>query len=165
MPKGHSHVTKKRDITLVFGAFNLDQHNQPETFSLSPHRIHIHKDWNPHNDNFDADIAMISTEEEVPMMRTIRPICLWDFLQDANNPAAIIAGWGTSLKGFEPLPKQLEVPIVTADVCLSNNSLMASMSSVRTFCAGSRTQAGPCFGKILTVILQTSLTNLRLTHR
>lgn len=138
-----------RDVLQVFGAHNLSDIHQSGTFSQSPWKIIIHNDWHPEAINFDADIALLLNEEEIPTTRLIRPICLWTSTSTPVANEGIVAGWGLSSDNanhHSPIPKQIKVPIHQNDDCLYDNPLLARLKTRRTLCAGARDGAGPCLG-------------------
>lgn len=135
---------------LPFGAHNLSNIHQSGTFSQSPWKIIIHNDWNPEVINFDADIALLLNEEEIPTTRLIKPICLWTFTSTPAANEGTLAGWGLASNNADrhsPIPKQIKVPIHKNDDCLYDNPLLARLKTKRTLCAGARNGIGPCLGK------------------
>lgn len=133
----------------MFGAYDLDELFQPGSYSASPSDIIIHRDWNPFVDNYDADIALLITDDDIPFTKFIQPICMWDNFFDPNVHEGFIAGWGESgsSKAHESIPKQLKIPIKYADDCLLDNPYFTKLASKRTICGGSRSGSGPCLGK------------------
>lgn len=115
---------------------------------MSPSDIRIHPDWDSTNPRYDADIAAILFEYEVPYNQVIRPICLSSL--DLNIDKGTVAGWGdeggdrTTVR--TTTPKQVTVPIVTNEDCFLESDGFSRFSSKRTFCAGSRNGSGVCFG-------------------
>lgn len=131
----------------MFGAYDLDEAFYSGTFSTSPAEVILHDDWNPSIVSYDADIAMLVTEEEVPMTKSIKPICLWESSAEPNIDEGYIAGWGKSEdKELNKIPKQLKIPIKKGVDCLLDNPEFSKISSKRTICGGSRKDAGPCLG-------------------
>lgn len=113
-------------------------------------QIMIHKDWNPFIENYDADIALILTEDEIPTIKFIQPVCLWNYANDPELKEGYIAGWGLSEKTtglHEITPKLLRVPIITQEQCFLSEPRLANLASERTFCGGSKDGRGPCHGK------------------
>lgn len=132
---------------MVFGAYDLNEAFYSGTFSATPYQVIIHNDWNPQVSNFDADIAILTTEDEVPITKSIQPICMWDSNFEPNVDEGFIAGWGKSgREDYEKIPKQLKVPIKTGEDCLLDNPVFSQIASKRTICGGSRNKAGPCLG-------------------
>lgn len=90
--KSHGEPERSRDIELIFGVYDLREHLG--TYSASPFEIFIHDDWNPFVENFDADIALVMTEDDVPSTKFIRPVCLWESSNEPIASEGFIAGWG-----------------------------------------------------------------------
>jgi hypothetical protein len=63
------------------------------------------------------------------------------------KPFNFQAGWGTSELAaiHENRLKKADLQAVSNEVCFLDNSLLASISSPRTFCAGAK-NITPCFG-------------------
>lgn len=139
-----------RDVLQVFGAYNLSNIYQSGTFQQTPWKIIIHNDWNPDTFSFDADIALLLNEEEIPTTRIIRPICLWSSSSDPVVNEGILAGWGIELNNgnYATIPKQMNVPIHQNADCLYGNPLLANLKTNRTLCAGARDGTGPCLGNL-----------------
>jgi secreted trypsin-like serine protease len=98
---------------------------------------------------YDGDIAMLLFDEEIPLRRFIKPICLWKLSTEMSATEGIVTGWGMSedtSKIHEAVPKQLKVPIHSNEHCFLTNSNLAMISSERTFCAGSANSSGVCSG-------------------
>ena len=86
-------------------------------------------------------------EDEIPITRFIRPICLATNDLDLNK--GYVTGWGKSedeSKTHETIPKELQVPIWNNERCFLESHQFTQLSSVRTFCAGSRNNSGVCNG-------------------
>lgn len=138
-----------KNTRLIYGAHDLSDLWQSGSYSATPIKIIVHDDWNPHVESFDADIAVLIIDHDVPITNFIKPICLWE---DSNPPTVnqgIISGWGraTSLSYHENIPKELKVPIEDLLDCILNNIQLTTMASRRTFCGGFRNGSGPCTGK------------------
>lgn len=136
-------------MRLIFGAFDLTDLLQAGTYSASPREIIIHEDWNPNVEQWDADIAMFITDDDIPVTKFIKPICLWDDLSQPSMDEGIIAGWGkaeNSSTRHENIPKQLKIPILELLDCVLKSPDFAKLASRRMFCGGSRNGSGPCNG-------------------
>lgn len=102
--------------------------------------------------NYDADIAMLIVEDEVPVARFIKPICLWDNRVDPDEDEGFITYWRQLSRRpvnrqAESVPKQRKVPIADYNVCIRDNVGIAEISSKRTFCGRSEKVKGDCLGK------------------
>jgi hypothetical protein len=120
---------------------------QSGSLSESPSEIFIHPDWNPFNQKYDADIAAIILDDDIPYTKFIRPICLSSTEQDVKF--GFVAGWGESedkSKEHENVPKQIKIPIHPNEHCFLESAEFVKISSKRTICGGSRDNTGPCRG-------------------
>lgn len=132
---------------LLLGAFDLNDLFQTGALSGSPAEVFIHPDWNPFNQRYDADIAALVTEDEIPYTKYIRPICLPE--TDLVAREGYVTGWGESedkSKEHENLPKQIKIPIVPNESCFLESAEFSKISSKRTICGGARDLIGPCRG-------------------
>lgn len=137
-------------VIALFGAFDLTNENEPGRLSLSPQQIHIHNQWNAHNLSYDADIALLVFQfGEIRTSHLIQPICFWSSQSPPTETEGIVAGWGSSLdpeKKFEHLPKTIQVPMFSNEVCFLDTHELLKISSLRTFCAGYKNESGVCVG-------------------
>lgn len=136
-----------RDITVLLGAYDLNDYNERGVYTVAPTEIIIHPDWNPYNKKYDADIAAVLLEFDAPLSNVIKPICMAP--NELKSSEGYIAGWGKSedeTKPHENIPKQLKIPIVANDVCFLANSGLVNIASARTICGGTRNNSGPCYG-------------------
>lgn len=141
---------------MVFGAYDLDLYSKGRDSNvvvMYPERLIVHRDWNPHDDRYDADVALLITTEIIPVTRFITPICLQNERDIQKFYEGVIAGWGSNIntdqyQGYEPIPSQLKIPIHSQEYCFLDNSELAKLGSNRTFCGGSKTGSGPCNGKM-----------------
>ena len=132
---------------MLFGAFDLSDLFQSDILFRSPLKIFIHPEWNPFNQRHDADIAALTTEDEIPYTKYIRPICLAQ--TELMAIEGYVAGWGESedrSKVHENLPKQIKIPIHANEFCFLESVEFTKISSLRTFCGGARNMTGPCKG-------------------
>lgn len=137
-----------RDITAVFGAYDLDNYFEDGRFTQSPSRIFVHQHWNPRTTQFDSDIAMLLMSKRIVFSRFVQPVCLGD-LQTVSTAEGIVAGWGQSQNQsiiHETVPTMLQLPIHSNEDCFLAFPRLAEVSSKQTFCAGSADGRGPCLG-------------------
>lgn len=142
---------KTRDILLLLGAYNLSDVNEHGVFSASASQVILHPDWNPYVEKYDADIAAIILEGEVPYTQFIRPVCIASSSLeiDSGFASGFVTGWGKSedqTKIHENIPKELSIPIWTNEHCFLESNEFVKVASKRTFCAGSRDGRGVCSG-------------------
>lgn len=139
--------TNTRDVLLKLGAYDLNNPNEDGVYSIAASEIIMHPDWNPFVQRYDADIAAITVEHDVPYTQFIRPICLAS--AEITALEGQVAGWGKSedeTKLHENIPKELRVPIWTNEHCFLESNEFVKVASKRTLCAGSRDGAGVCNG-------------------
>lgn len=139
-----------QNVRLIFGAYNIDDLLQSGTHPASPREIIVHKDWDPNVERFDADIALLITDHDIPTTIFINPICLWEGSSQLSVDDGWIAGWGKTRESTTYLgniPKQLRIPIKTQEDCFLDNPAFTKLASNRTFCGGSRDGSGPCLGE------------------
>lgn len=138
-----------RNILLVFGAYNIDDPYEDGVVSIVPLEVIMHPLWNPSTIRYDADIAALVLEEDLPYTKYIRPVCLPSFEMTAVE--GYVSGWGSSSidKKIENIPKQIKVPIKTNEQCFlekDEDIQLTRIASKTTFCAGGRNSQGPCRG-------------------
>lgn len=138
-----------REILAYFGAHNISNAHESPRFSVSPQEVKIHDDWNPETQRYDADIAILTFEEEIHSTAFIKSICLLTTTEQLSITEGITSGWGVSkhiTERFSPIPKELKVPIHDQLDCFYNDNKLSMISSERTFCAGSGDGTGVCYG-------------------
>lgn len=114
-------------------------------FALSPDRIIIHEDWNPHIESNYADLSLLDFgEEKVYFTAHILPICMLDPTTQQAAIAGVMLGWtrsGNSVKRLESKLIQInkKCPFLRKD--------LAELSSRRLSCVGMRNRSNVCFGE------------------
>jgi len=150
LPKDQRNQLLAREVRILLGVFNLKDPFEVGRFSAATREIRLHPDWNPDTKNYDGDLAILMTEEQVPLNSYIQPICLIP----PNSPLlslnqGVVVGYGlssTDTSTPESIPRILDVPIHGNENCFLNNKELAGISSYKTFCAGSGTGSGVCLG-------------------
>lgn len=141
---------RARDVLMLFGAYDLNDLFQTGSLSGSPTQIFVHPDWNPFSQRYDADIAALVMDDDIPYTKFIRPICLSP--AELNVDVGYVAGWGESqdkTKDHENQPKQIKTPILPNENCFIESNEFAAIGSARTICGGARNASvgvGPCRG-------------------
>jgi len=143
-------VILARDITVLLGAHDLNKQHEVGRIPYAVQNIQKHPDWNPKTETYDADIAVMVLETDVIFSRHIQPICLMDSSSTlATITEGIVAGYG---KDENPntlnlnIPKFIKLPIHKNEDCFLKRSILAKLSSKRTFCGGSGNGTGVCLG-------------------
>lgn len=144
---------KPDHILAIFGAHDLNSKQENLRFERSPRQIIIHPDWISHlldSLSYDADLAVLKFDPKIPLGKYIKPICLWTAEHEPTVKKGTVAGWGRRKSEVKPgpfLPSFLQVPIPSDRQCLAGQTLIATVSSTRTFCAGLQSeQSGVCEG-------------------
>lgn len=123
---------------------------EAERITHIPKKIFIHDDWNHLLGNYDADISLLEFDRgNIQYSPYIQPICLWNSESEPSETEGIVTGWGKSEqpgKDHENLPTSVAALIQTNEHCFLETKRLASISSLRTFCAGLRNGSGVCSG-------------------
>lgn len=139
-----------RDITALLGAYDLNESFETGRYYAGIKKIIIHKDWNPHEADFDADIAILELIDKVQFNSYIQPACLCDPNSEvAQQLDGFVAGYGKSenkSKIHENIPKVLHASFYENEDCFLKNKDLVTLSSKRTFCAGNANGEGVCVG-------------------
>ena len=150
--KGESYPRKAEQATFYIGKHNLNLLNEPGYISSGASKFNVHPSWNPNDDRYDADIAVVILLQTVRFSQYIVPICLWQTTVtsslDVVDKKGTVVGWGKT--EFDSVssanPKEIEIPIVGDGVCLRSHDAYSKITSKRTFCAGKKDRKGPCNG-------------------
>lgn len=124
----------------------MNDHYEIGYTTLSPYEIHIHKEWNPNVQQYDADIALLKFLK-IDFTNHIQPICLWNLNYDPPTSVGMVLGWGQSenkSRKHEVIPRMIDIPLFSNEDCWLEDPPILQISSSRTFCAGLKT--GICFG-------------------
>ena len=133
---------------------------------MTPDSVQIHEDWDPDDESFDADIAIMTFKKgSIRVTMYSKPICLWEEEEEVKeeqfgsahipeikpvNPSenGTVSGWGQSqyVEKSEPIPTKLTIPIDENKFCISANDELEPLSSQRTICGGAGDGSGICFG-------------------
>lgn len=142
-------ILKPRDIKVRLGQHNITA-NEESLEWFYPLDIFIHPDWEADKKKFDADLAILRADVPIPFSSTISPVCLWTELEEEEDSEGTVAGWGSredsGTEGSD-VPIQIQVRRVPSSRCYEDYSMIASLASARTFCAGAVfDKTGPCTG-------------------
>lgn len=138
------------DLTVLVGKFDLRVDDESDSTEMKISEIIMHEDWNPKENRYDADIAILVFDKEVEFNNYIRTVCLPKMYKSNSLQSGDVVGWGvserTSITHGEALPRKVKIDKPPPnDQCFLEDSYFAQISSTRTFCAGGK-NAGPCFG-------------------
>ena len=132
----------------MLGAHNVKNSNEKGRTTANVKAIHVHHDWNPFIDQFDADIAMIELEADVKLSRFIQPICIPEAGSiPATKNYGIVVGFGKSeFADVQDVARIVHTPIHDNRQCYSSNNVYNSLLSHRGFCGGYANGTGVCTG-------------------
>lgn len=133
---------------MTLGVHDIDSKFEIGRQSIEVKRIFVHPDWRTDTYSYDADISVFILKTKVQFTDYVQPICLWTAQETPEVNEGIIVGFGLTDKErtLPSTPRELKVPIVSNERCFLKTSLLAKISSLRTFCAGAADGRGPCNG-------------------
>jgi len=146
--KGGAYFFKPRDIVVELGAHNISNPLEDGKITASVKATHIHHDWNPHVDSYDADIAILELFRPVNFDEYIQPICLAESGSDAASiNIGYVVGFGKSENATkEDIARIVGTPIHSNRVCGTNSQIHQQLVSNRGFCGGFANGTGVCAG-------------------
>lgn len=144
--KGDNYCRKAHEILAYFGKYNFTYTHERGSELLYPTEILVHPQWNVSSPRYDADIAILFSDESIRFKLKVSPICLWNDQATTIDEGTVI-GWdmpeGSASKGYE----ESQVKTIPPLMCYEEFYYFALLSSPRTFCAGGISQnATPCTG-------------------
>jgi secreted trypsin-like serine protease len=118
--------------------------NEPGSSIYSVWQIINHPDWSFSSSSFDADISLVVIKDPINFrfVTKVGIICLPQQTSNELQGYGTIVGWGKSEqseangKDIDSTPNQLDLPIVSNELCQKTNESFAISISNRTFCAG-----------------------------
>lgn len=135
-PKSEGNTAKllPHDIIAILGARNLSNYYELRRKILAVKQIKVHEDWKQNSMSFDADVAILTLEEEVRVTKQIKPICIWKNVAFLDK--GVVVGWSRSNERFNSMLSQIILPIHPNEKCFLPGSELSKVSSARTFCGG-----------------------------
>lgn len=132
----------------MLGAHNVKQSFEKGRTTVKVKNIHIHQDWNPYIDQYDADIAIIELEADVKLSRFIQPICIPEAGSiPATKDEGFVIGFGKSeFADVQDVARLVTTPIHDNRKCHSSNDAYQLLLSHRGFCGGFANGTGVCTG-------------------
>lgn len=150
IPAGHCIEEKLSDgyrrspshIVVYFGIYDLRQKNATGS---KIQEIFVHPDWNPLDEHYDADIAVLKLRNPVAFSTRISPICLWP-VNDEIVKGTVISWsdlaeddpgyWNYVHDPLHNYPRRFSMPIRSNAECFLMQPRFKSIASENTFCAG-----------------------------
>lgn len=103
-------------------------------------------DWNPINESYDADIALLKLRNAITFSTIIAPICLWPTMSKKPLNGTIISWtdadeddpgyWNHEHDPLHNYPEKYIMPIRSNTECILTQPRFIKLASKRTFCAG-----------------------------
>ena len=86
---------KPSEVIAYLGKYDLNVVHERGAVPAYPTEFFIHPDWKPLElKKYDADIAIIKLEEEVPLKANIYPVCLWTTkMKPLREDDGTVVGW------------------------------------------------------------------------
>jgi len=129
---------------VILGAHNLSDPYELDRITKSLSEIRIHEDWNSTGSSFDADIAILTLDKEIQLNKFVKPINVWKETVLMIPVEGSVFGWG--MIRTMTTPRSVKLQIQSNEDCFLNDYRLASISSRRTFCAGSSEGSNICQG-------------------
>lgn len=144
--KGDTYCRKANEILAYFGKYNFTYTHERGSEILYPNEILIHPQWDVDCLRYDADIAILYSDEPIRFKSRVSPIRLWNANLEENEVGTVV-GWdmseGMSADGYE----EAQVKVIPTLQCYEDYHYFALLSSNRTFCVdGIDDYASPCVG-------------------
>jgi secreted trypsin-like serine protease len=148
--KGRKSQLLPNMFVALLGVYNLNNSIEIGRTPYAIQSVNIHPEWSIHSESFDADIAVLVVETEVIYNKYIQPACvIYPNTNEVTITKGLVVGFGQSedtTKVHENIPKVLEMPIHKNEDCFFEHKALLSISSKRTFCAGTGHGIGVCRG-------------------
>ncbi|KAL7015349.1 hypothetical protein ACKWTF_016409 [Chironomus riparius] len=146
--KQRLYVFNNQDFFVMLGAHNIKQSFEKGRTTVNVKAIHVHDDWNPSIDQYDADIAIIELEADVILNRFIQPICIPEAGSiPATKNQGFVVGFGKSeFADIQDVARLVHTPIHDNRKCHSSHDAFQLLLSHRGFCGGYANGTGVCTG-------------------
>ncbi|XP_018342185.1 PREDICTED: chymotrypsin-C-like isoform X2 [Trachymyrmex septentrionalis] len=124
-------------LIVALGRFKLHQWREVGTVNREVANYKVHPDYVHTGITGDSDLAILILRTAVEYSPFIRPVRLWSSnstnLQNIIGKIGYIVGWGED----EASHPYTEEPRMAKEDCLRSHQLFVTITSNRTFCAGS----------------------------
>lgn len=123
------------------GTHNLTATTENGIIQANVTEIYINPDWDPYDDRYDADLAILALNHNIIFTALIRPVCMPSDSVKIDGAtidiSGTIVGWGfTKNNIINEMPRQALVTALNDSYCYSIDNFMALYTSNRTFCGG-----------------------------
>ena len=130
---------------ILVGKHNLSDKDEIFAVKHKIKEIIVHPLWLSNNKSkFDADIALLALDKQVDLIKNrVQLVCLPIPTDKDPTGDGFVVSWGKSEKSDEPLdptPNELQLPAVDVKTCFNFCPTLANLASLRTFCAGFKSQ-------------------------
>ncbi|KAL3270852.1 hypothetical protein HHI36_021370 [Cryptolaemus montrouzieri] len=139
---------KAQDLLIYLGKYNLKKFGS-EIQDREVSDINIHPQYN--YSVYYNDIAILRLAEPAEITRYVRPVCLWEDIDNLNQiegTLGTVVGWGFDHnRQLSTTLMQAQMPIVSTATCIySNRDFYSQFTSENSYCAGFRNGTSVCNG-------------------
>ncbi|CRL03690.1 CLUMA_CG016770, isoform A [Clunio marinus] len=157
--KGQLTLITPSQFVLHLGKYNLSLVYERGSITAFPEKIKIHPNWNIYQVKYDSDIALIKIVRTVPLdvcirnekysncFRMVSSLIFYHSFQIDSYVKLRGATEDQLITQNQLIPRQIDLRIVTNEVCYEDE-FMAGLISSRTFCAIGENGSGPCKGEV-----------------
>lgn len=152
--KDSSYARSPQEVFLLSNV--LDLKDLSKAIKIEIQNIFTHPSWNPDEEKFDGDIALLEFVEVLNFSEIVSPICLWYENTEYVKIESIKSGKIISFVALEEddpgyynhqhdenhnFPKEYIMPV--RENCTATQKRFTSIASENSFCAGGL-NSGPC---------------------
>lgn len=133
------------------GAHDLSNKSEVGRVTKKVKFIVIHQKWNPHESNYNGDIAIVKLDSKIKYTKYIVPVCLMGERHKKQNvDHGKLYGWGVSddFDSSEPIAKVVDLEISSISECVfgeKGDRRLSHIAWTDSFCAGQKGK-GICKG-------------------
>ncbi|XP_070502074.1 coagulation factor X-like [Chironomus tepperi] len=145
----HQPEKKASDLSVHLGVHKLDNPNETGRKSYAVLSIDIHNQFNPQEEDLDADIAVLKLSVDVAFSDWIQPVCIAKIMAPLKNfHDGVVVGFGRTEKSgrHSNVPTKVSIPIRDRGDCYNEFPSLKNIASHRTFCGGYADGTGACTG-------------------
>lgn len=144
--KGNFYFRKTDEILAYFGKYNFTYTHERGSEVLYPDDVIVHPEWNTDSPKYDADLAILYSEESIRVKSRVSPVCLWRDMATMNEEGSVV-GWDMagimSSEGYN----EAQLKMVSKLDCYEDFSYFAMLAFKRSLCAvGKKEKSSPCDG-------------------